>query len=177
MAPHQLVEAVRAVELGPQVVELALLAALLGRLAHEALQLVHVEGLGQVVVGARLHGVDRHAQVRIGGDEDDRDRLVDGQDLGQHPRAGLAGHPYVQQRHVDPAGAEDRQRGGAVGRFQHLELALEDQPQRFADARLVVDREHHRSRRVHRRGVMAARRILTCTLLGRHWRCPHGSLE
>ena len=108
MPPDQLVEAVGPRELAPEVVQLALHPALLGGLAHQAQDLVHVEGLGQVVVGARLHGVHRHAQVGIRGDQDHRDRVVDGQDLRQHPGAGLAGHPHVEQGHVDPAGAQDR---------------------------------------------------------------------
>ncbi len=156
MAAHELVEAVRAVHLRPQIVELAVLAALLRRLADQRQDLLHVERLRQVVVGARLHGVDRHAQVGIGGDEDDRDGVVDGQDLRQHARSGLAGHADVQERHVHPPGREDGQGGGAVGRLQHLELALEDQSQRLADARLVVDGEHHRPRRVHRGSIIQA---------------------
>ena len=129
VAPHELVEAVGAIEFGPQVAQLPLHAALPGRLAHEAQDLVHVPGLGQVVVRTRLHGIHCHPQVRIGGDQDDRDGLVDREDAGQDFRSRLAGHPHVEQRHVHAARAEDREGRGPVGGFQHLEFVLQDELQ------------------------------------------------
>ena len=168
MAAHELVEAVGAIELGAQVPQLALEPALPGRLADQIQDLVHVPGLGQVVVRARLHGVHRHAQVRIRGDQDDRNGLVDREDSGQHLRPGFAGHPHVEQRHVHPARAEDRERGGAVGGLQHLELVLQNEVQRLPHARLVVDGEHDGSRRVDRRAVTSSVGLLPDTPLSSH---------
>jgi hypothetical protein len=170
--PHELVEAVGAVELGAQVAQLPLHPALPGRLADQGQDLVHVPGLGQVVVRARLHGVHRHAQVRVGGDQDDRDGLVDAQDPGQDLRPGLARHADVEQCHVHPARGEDREGGGPVGRLQHLELILQDELQRFPYARLVVDGEHHRTRPIGRRAIAYPVGILPDTVLTSHVRVP-----
>ncbi len=90
--------------------------------------------------------------MRHRGHQDDRDGLVDGENARQHGGPGLARQPNVEQGHVDPARADDLEGRRAVRGLEHLELVLEDDAQGLADARLIVDDQDDRPRRVRRRG-------------------------
>jgi hypothetical protein len=153
MAAHQRVEAVRAVELGAKIADLALEDALLGGLLDEEQELVHVEGLDDVVVGARLDRVHRGAHVGHRGHEDDRDGVVEGEEPGQHRRPVLAGQAYVEHGHVHAARAHEAEPGGTVLGLQHLEITPEDLPQGLADPGLVVDHEDDGERAIDVSGI------------------------
>ena len=156
MPADQRVEAVGAIQLGPEVAHLTLEHPLLRRLPHEEVELINVEGLDDVVVRAGLDGVHRGAHVRNRRHQDHRDGVVQGQDLGQHYRAALAGQPHVEHGHVDAVRAHQLEPGGAVLRLEHLEVALEDLAQRLAHPRLVVDHEHDGMGPVDVRGIRLA---------------------
>jgi hypothetical protein len=66
---------------------------LLERAAHHPDDRVHVEGLGQVVEGALLDGVQRPLDVPEGGEDDDRRVRVPLQRRAEHPE------PVVRIRH------------------------------------------------------------------------------
>jgi hypothetical protein len=121
---------------------LALECPVLRGLPHEGQDLVHVEGLGHIVVGAALDGLDSRAHVLDRRDDDHGDAVVEGQDLGQKCRAGGTRHAHVEEDHVHPAGPQNLEPPGALGGLEDLELFLEDHAEGLADARLVVDHEH-----------------------------------
>ena len=151
MPAHQRVEAMRPVEFRAQVAHLALEQPVLGGLAHEEEDLVGLEGLDDVVVGPRLHGVHRRSHLRHRGHQDDRNGLAQGENARQHRGAGLARHPDVEQRHVDPARSHDLEGRRAVRGLEHLEVVLEDDAQGLADSRLIVDDQDDRPRRIRER--------------------------
>ena len=145
MASDQGVEALGAVELGPEVVHLALERATLRGLTHQGEDLIHVEGLGDVVVGAPLDGLDGRAHILDRRDDDDGDTVVESQDLGEKGRPGRPRHAHVEQDHVHPSRAKHLESLDALVGLEDLELALENDAEGFANALLVVDDERHGS--------------------------------
>ena len=113
----------------------------LAGVADERPQLVVIEVLGDVVVGAvlhRLHGgfdfVDRR-------DHDDLDEAVVFLDDPQHLEPADAGQPDIQQDEVDVLLVEDRQRRFAAAHPQHAIFAFQDRRQRVPHPLVVVDDE------------------------------------
>ena len=100
-----------------------------------------------VVGGAQVEGVHRAVVVR--GDEDDRRWPGE---PAQHPgqlHAVQAGHPDVQEDHVDVGVAQHPQRlGGVAGRVQpgHPRVGAQVVRQLVERGRLVVHREDRRKR-------------------------------
>ncbi len=78
----------------------------LQRLADHPPQLVRVERLEQVVVGALLHRLDGRVRPLGHGDEDDRDARVDAADLLVDLQAGLVGQAQVEENDVRRPGAD-----------------------------------------------------------------------
>jgi hypothetical protein len=138
MSADDLAEVVAALELRAQVDDLALERAPLERPAHEREQLVLLEGLGEVIEGAQLHGGHRRADRLHRGDQDDLDVLVDGLDALQHLDAVHAGQPDVEEDQVHLGGAEHVEGGGAVGDVHDLVVVVQDEPEGFAQAGFVV---------------------------------------
>ena len=77
----------------------------LQRLADHPPQLVQVERLEQVVVGALLHRLDGRVRRLGHGDEDDRDARVDPADLLVDLQPGLVGQAQVEQNDIRRLGA------------------------------------------------------------------------
>src|SRR5947207_3429363 len=78
----------------------------------ERVQMVLLEGLGEVVEGAELHGGHGRAHGLHGGDEDHLHRLVDGLDALEDLDAVHAGQADVEQHQVDLRGAQHVEGGG-----------------------------------------------------------------
>ena len=81
----------------------------LQRLADHPPQLVQVERLEQVVVGALLHRLDGRVRRLGQGDEDDRDARVDLADLLVDLQPGLVGQAQVEENDIRRPGADPLQ--------------------------------------------------------------------
>ena len=98
--PEDPLEAVARPELGLEAEVLLLKAHVLERLADDDLELVHVEGLGEIVVGPELHGPHRRFRGAVGGHHDHR-RLRRGRlDVAQDLDAVAVGQADVGDDHV-----------------------------------------------------------------------------
>ena len=87
---------------------------LLPRAPHQHVDLRHAIRLGEVVVGAELHRVDRRLDGAVAGDDDDFRRRQLVADLPQHLEPVHLRHHDVEQRHVERLGAQRIERGAAV---------------------------------------------------------------
>ena len=105
----------RLVELGAHDHVLAHQAGLLGRLADQDVELLDARRLGQVVVGAELHGLDRGGHLLEAGHDDDLWGLREILQLAQHLDALDVRHPHVEQQHVGHLVLEMLEGGPAVG--------------------------------------------------------------
>ena len=83
------------------------------RLADHPPQLVQVERLEQVVVGALLHRLDGRVRRLGQGDEDDRDARVDLADLLVDLQAGLVGQAQVEENDIGRLGTDPLEPFGA----------------------------------------------------------------
>ena len=126
---------------------------------HERPQLVVIEILGDVVVGAVLHRLHGRLDLVDGGDHDDFDEAVVLLDDPQDLEAADAGQPDVEQHQVDVLAVQDGQRGFAARDAQHAVLALEDRGQRVPHPLVVVDDEDGLGLVAHCAGV-ASRGVL-----------------
>ncbi len=146
VTPDERIEAVGAIELGAEVMYLALEHPALRRLPHEGEDLVHVEGLGHVVVGAALDRFHGRPHIFDRGDDDHGDALVESEDLREEGRSGRPRHPHVEEHHVHPAPAQHLDPIGTLLRLEHFELTVEDEPKGLAHTELVVDDERDGAR-------------------------------
>ena len=78
-----------------QVADLALVVLVIERALDGELQLVHLERLGDVVVGAHLHRLDADLELLVGGDHDHRRAGDDLLALAQHVQAADFVHAHV----------------------------------------------------------------------------------
>ena len=110
--------------------------------AHPRHDLLGLEGLDDVVVGAALqaeHDVDR---VALGGEHDDRHAAL-GPDLPAHLEAVGAGQHEVEQHDVGPLPPERAERRVAVRDDGRLEpLAAQHDAEHLGERRVVVHHEH-----------------------------------
>src|SRR5690606_8741535 len=115
--------------------------------------LVDVERLGQVVVGALLHRGDGDALGAVRGEQEDRQRRIARGDVAHQLEAIHARHRQIGDDGLRVV--EQRQRLGTRARAQDLVPAFgEDLAQREQNTRLVVDEQY----RTHARAsIMAAR--------------------
>jgi hypothetical protein len=127
-----------------QLLDLALQVPALEQLAHLHAQRLHLEGLGQVVGGAALHGLHRGGDGRGAGQHDHGRRPGHALELGQQLEAAAPGHDQVEQHEVGRRRRQGAQRLVDAGGEHHLALVPQDQAQRLADAPLVVHHENPR---------------------------------
>ena len=104
-------------------------------------ELVGLEALGEEVVGTRLVALGAVVQVGEGREHDDGDvsQVRVGAEGADHLRARHARHGPVGDDEVGDQLAGFLQATGAVGRFLHLPLGREDEPQQSASILPVVD--------------------------------------
>ena len=141
LADH-VAERVAELDLAPQALVLPAEPPLLQGLAHHQLQLVDLEGLDQVVVGAFLQGLDRGLGGGEGGDDHHRHRLAELLEAPQHLEPVHAGHLEVDEGEVGGRLGHGLERLGAGRRGDHLEaVPAERDRQELAEALVVVDDE------------------------------------
>jgi hypothetical protein len=100
------------------------------------------ERLGQVVPGTAAHGLDGRLQGGVGGDDDDRDVGVLGQQLRDQIQAALVAEAQVEEDDVVRHVGHGLQRGLGRGRLTDLAPhALDADAQGLPDVLLVVDDE------------------------------------
>ncbi len=110
----------------------------LAGVAHQRTQLVVIEVLGDVVVGAVLHRLDGGLDLVDGRDHDALDEAVVLLDDPQHVEAADAGQAHVEQDQVDVFLAQEHEGGLAARHRQHAVIPLQDRRQRVAHPLVVV---------------------------------------
>ena len=108
---------------------------------HERSQLVVVEILGDVVIGAVLHGLHGGLNFTNRRDHDDLDQAEVLLDDPQHFEAADAGQADVEHHQIDVLAVEDRQRRLAARHAEHPVITLQDCGQRVPHPFIVVDDE------------------------------------
>ena len=97
------------------------------------------ERLGQVVVRAALHRLDRVVHRARGGDHDDERADAFAVRGGQHVETAVARHDDVEQGDVEAIAAQGGERRGAVDcLFDAMAVGFEPMPQDEADGGIVV---------------------------------------
>ena len=137
-----MLEAVAAAQLllEPEVLLPELLA--LQGVAHHDLELVHVEGLQQVVVGPQLQGGHRRLRGAEGGHDDDHGLRRRRLDVAQDLDAVSVGELDVRDDEVHRAPGQHRGGHRPALRGQHLEAFLaEHDREQLAHGLLVVDHQ------------------------------------
>ena len=146
-APHEVLEATLFGELALEREVFVLQALALERLLDRQAHLVELEGLGDVVVGAELHGLDRSFGGGEGGDdEDDRARrqLFGG---AKHAETVHLPHAQVGDHEVERVALHGVDGAfSAVGHRDVVAVLPERDAQQVPHAALVVDDEHARGR-------------------------------
>ncbi len=121
------------------------------RLANGAEQDLVVEGLGEELDGARLHGLNRHRDVAMPGDEDDRHVEPVCCELLLEVEPVLTREADVEHQAAWHSGPLTTQE--LLGGLERLYLqtdALEEQLQRLSHREVVVDDEHDGRLKWHR---------------------------
>ncbi len=117
------------------------LAALEDPLDQEA-EMVGVVGLGDEIVGARLHGPQRLGRVAERGQNDHSHRQPLGAHLGQQVEPAQVGHPQVGDHQVVSLGAElIPGRAAVAGGIDFKAVGFEDLAEMMAVELHVVDGE------------------------------------
>jgi hypothetical protein len=137
-----LVEIMPPGQLGAEERNLALERPSFERPAREGQELVLLEGLGQVIEGAELHGRHGSPHRLHGRDEDYLDPFVERLDALEHFDPVHPGHPDVEQYEVHLGSTDDIERARAVRNVDHVVVVLEDQPERLPDSGVVVNDEN-----------------------------------
>ncbi len=156
--PDQAIELGMFIELGTQPCVVAHDVAKLQSLGHGDVQLVDIEGLGNVVVGAVTHGLHGIFHGAVGRHHDHRQLRVAHLDLGQQLRAVHAGHAPVADHQVDVLLLQHLERMQAIAGDKHLDMVLaQGRRQQIAELGLVVDHQYvmchdcpRRRRHLHR---------------------------
>ena len=115
---------------------------------HQRAQLVVIEILGDVVVGAVLHRLDGGLDLVDRRDHDALDQVVVLPDDPQHVEAADAGQPHVEQDQVDVVFAQPDERGLAARHRQNAIVPFQDRRQRLPH-RLVFVADQDRLDRGH----------------------------
>src|SRR5262249_6161495 len=127
-------------------------------------QLLLAEWVRQEFDRARFHGPDRHGNVAVAGDEDDRQLRVRLDELALQIEPAQPRQAHVEDeasRRIRTTCVQERPRAG-----KHLDLesdGRDEPPQRVAHRRIVVDHEDDRSRR-RRVGGGAPRYVRSSTM-------------
>src|SRR5665213_2439071 len=145
-APHKVDRQIADTEYRPLAVDLKLMAH---RGAHAGEQLLHAEGLGNVIVCAEVERSDLGALVPPAGKHDDGDALVAPADHAQELKALYVREAEIENDHIRLPG-EELERGLAVGRLQNLiTLRAQAHAQQLADRRFVIDDQNPEGGGVH----------------------------
>jgi len=91
------------------------------RLVDGELELLEIEGLGQVLTRARLHRFDRGGDVAVGREHDDGERGALTPQAPQHLHPVGCGHPVVEHHDVGFLLSDRRERLLAVRSLDDLE--------------------------------------------------------
>jgi len=115
------------------------------RLGHHQLELVQLEGLEQIVVGARFQRLHRGTGVGQGGDHDHQQLRLQLTDARQHLQPAFAGQLDVEQNQVDQPLLEPRQRllPARCG-LDKIALSLHHIGDGFAEILIILDDENAR---------------------------------
>jgi hypothetical protein len=113
----------------------------LAGIADERSQLVVVEVLGDVVVGAVLHRLDRGLDLVDRRDHDALDEVVVLLDDAEDVEAADPGQPDVEEDQVDVFVLEQAERGLAARHRDHLVVTLQDRGDGVAHALIVITDE------------------------------------
>ena len=138
MAPDDLVEIVGAGQLGAKERDFALERAPLEGATRQGQELVLLEGLGQIVEGAELHGGHRGPHRFHGRDENHFDALVESLDALEDLDPVHPGQADVEEYQIDCRGADDVEGARTVGHVDDVIVVFEDQPERLPDAGVVI---------------------------------------
>ena len=155
---HHVAPPVAALDLGAQAHHLRAQRALGERLLDRQDQLIDLEGLGDVVERAELHGADGGVDRAEGRDRDDVRRGGDGLDLAQHVESVEVRHLHVGDDEVDAAGADafDARAPPAHG-LDGVAVVLERLAQEVAHLLVVLDDEVMLARSAPRARARSAR--------------------
>ena len=119
-----------------------LVAVAADRETDDAADLVHLERLGDVVVGASVHRRLDVAVIDDGGDDNDREAGIHLANLGEHIQAAHVAHAQVEQYGSGLFVAQGV-KGLAPGIVdEHPVVLVEDGAQGFTRPQLVVDDDH-----------------------------------
>ena len=101
-----------------------------------------LEGLGQIVVGARLKSPQHVLGTAAGGEHQHRHELPGAPQLGRHVEPVDAWQHHIEDDEVEPVGLEQRER--PFSRVHHLNVVMfgdEVKPQALGEVLLVFDNE------------------------------------
>ena len=128
-------------DLGRQRQHLPVQVLPLAGVADERPELVVVEILGDVVIGAVLHRLHGRLDLVDGRDHDDLDEAVVFLDDAKHLEAADAGQPDIEQNQVDVLAIQNGQSRLSAATREHAVLPLQNRGQRVAHPLVVVDDE------------------------------------
>ena len=131
-ARQESAEGLRAGRVGAERHVLAEQLGLLRGLAHDHVELLDLGRLGQIVVGAELHGLDRSRDLLKAREHNHLGRLGNPREVAQHLQAFLLGHPHVEHDDVVRRLSNALERGDTVLGTVHLVTA----PPKLADDEL-----------------------------------------
>ena len=115
----------------------------LDRLVEPGDDFAAAERLFDEVQRAALDGADRHGDVALARDHEDRRRIVLAVQLLQNVEAGFAGDMHVEQDAGRRPGSRNRQQRGAVGKADDLIAARrQNHRKRVANGGIVIDYEN-----------------------------------
>ncbi len=120
VAAHDLAESLLLAQLDLEEDVLFAQRLLLEGVPDDVDQLVHLEGLGDVVEGAKPDGLDGRIRAGVGGHEDDLGLGIVGLHAAQQVDAGEAGHANVRDDEVEGAQVEGLQ--GRLAALRDLDL-------------------------------------------------------
>jgi hypothetical protein len=144
-------EAVGLLDLALEAGDLAAQAALAQRLAGDQQELLDLEGLGDVVVGAQLDGADRGLDGAERRDHHHVRRLGERHDVADEVEAVEVGHPQVGDDQVDRLGAHHLEADLAARRRpDHVAGVGELLGEEVAHRVVVLDHQDGRARPVGR---------------------------
>ncbi len=141
-AAHQFIVLHAARHLFPQQDVLVDDLLLLQQFLHQQRQLLRLERLHQVVVGAELHGVHRRLHRTEGGDHDHQGLRVVFFDVFEHLDAAHLRHLYVQKHQVVILGDEHFQGFfAAIGPRHEIARFLQPADEGLSDDQFIIDHQ------------------------------------
>src|SRR3569832_15859 len=144
-AGNDVAEPVAAQQLAPQPGDFLAQRTAFQHLADAQSQLVRVDRLGQVVVGAQAHGLHRGFDGSVGGHHDAFSRVGDILEIRQQGQAVFRPDPHVGDDQVHDMAVQLGPGLFQIGGFQcDVAIAFEEQAQGFSYGEFVVDDEDGR---------------------------------